>query len=167
MCVQQYTTLTCPGCGYHYPYRLDIPIHCPESLMGSEPGFGTCLDGVKQTYLWPPHKDQGPPKLAGPAAYGRSQERVRSLFEQVWSQKQKMTWYHPALREYALTCLFNPNELMEGAFDPRVAARSGGGHYDEIRDAPIVREGGYIYETQLKNLGEMILFHDCADVCSS
>lgn len=169
MCFQQYTTLACPRCGYFYPYSVDIPIHCPESLLGSNPGFGSCAGGVKPTTQCPEHGLGKPPSLpADPAKLNRSQARVRDLFSQLrdlvepGSHKREF-----ALREYALTCLYNPHELLEGAFDPLATARShdlGGGHTAEIQDAPCVRDGGEGYRVVLENLGDAILKHSCGRV---
>ncbi|KAK7932560.1 hypothetical protein PG985_003272 [Apiospora marii] len=166
MCFQQYTTIACPGCGYFYPYSIDIPIHCPESLLGSNPGFGTCAGGVKPTTHCPDHKLGQPPNSpADPARFGRSQARIRNLFSQLrdlvdpGSHKREY-----ALREYALTCLYNPSELLEGAFDALATAKShdlGGGHTAEIQDAPCVRDCGEDYIVTLENLGDAILKHSC------
>ncbi|KAK6846319.1 hypothetical protein PG987_001507 [Apiospora arundinis] len=147
MCFLQYTTLTCPGCNYHHPYSIDVPIHCPESLLKPRPGFGLCAGGVKQTFRGP-----------------NDDARVKSLFAQMPKPLDEgAARYEYALREYALTCLYNPHELREGGFEPPATTRPGwdGGHTAEIQDAPCVRGGAMTYRMRLQNLGESLLRHSC------
>ncbi|KAK8068808.1 hypothetical protein PG994_005424 [Apiospora phragmitis] len=93
-----------------------------------------------------------------------NQKRAEELFDQVW-KRGSAEQFHCAQREYALTCLFNPNELLEGAFDPRATMQPDwdGGHYDEIQGTPLVGgEGGLAYDKALANLGQGILWHSCS-----
>ncbi|KAK8061619.1 hypothetical protein PG994_007985 [Apiospora phragmitis] len=147
----------------HSPHPL------PESLFGPNPGFGLCAGGVKQTFRGPEDvNNQSTGKLAtNPATkskYGQSQTRVRNRFAQLpHPLGEGEAQYSYALREYALACLYNPNELVEGGFDPLVITRPEweGGHTAEIQDTPCVR-GGMTYRTRLQNLGESILRHSCS-----
>lgn len=166
MCFQQYTTLACPGCGYFYPYSVDVPIHCPESFLSPNPGFGSCAGGVKPSSHCPDHKPGEPPKSpADRARFNRSQMRIRKLFSQLHDLLEPGSHKREyALREYGLTCLYNPNELLEGAFDPQATTEShdmGGGHTAEIQDTPCVRKGGEDYRVTLENLGDALLKHCC------
>ncbi|KAK8013941.1 hypothetical protein PG990_007237 [Apiospora arundinis] len=165
MCFLQYTTLICPGCNYHHPYSIDVPIHCPESLLEPRPGFGLCAGGVKQTFRG--LNDDGKQLAVDPAGkseYHKSQARVKSLFAQMPKPLDEgAARYEYALREYALTCLYNPHELREGGFEPLATTRPGwdGGHTAEIQDTTCVRGGAMTYRMRLQNLGESLLRHSC------
>ncbi|KAK8121306.1 hypothetical protein PG999_005426 [Apiospora kogelbergensis] len=171
MCFKQYTTLACPGCGHHFPYSVDVPIRCPESLHEPHPGIGVCFEGVKQTFVGP--GDEQEPSASSSDApdsksrYGQSYVRVRNRFAQMPNPLgEGAPKYQYALREYALACLYNPNELLEGDFDPLATAHPGweGGHMAELQKVPFVIGGGMAYRTMLQNLGESIVRHSCNEV---
>jgi hypothetical protein len=161
MCHCQETEILCPACDLPHTPRVNLPVFCPEATtVGETQVFGAC-DMPLRTYT---ASVGGQSRTRGPLVHEQIHTQTRQRFrdfKRVYGEQSDE--FRFAMREYALACIDDAEELIKGEFDPSQTLEGRGWQSRSRVLAAVwfVRDGGEAYWEKLETLALWLLCHQC------